>query len=208
MAALADFRANPELAIEKYDFMVDARVGFKSTKLPGLVNCEYGGPCTLTEGKTVNGVTRILVTSGGSDYFYPWVNRGVGEVKVLKQAPNGTIVVTGGMNGCSLVVTEYGPHLIFYHDADSNRLGVLKASEGVEKCRVEPRTYMGLINRGESIIMESMGDGSAYLHQLLVVKNGGKWKVFGCGIIVGQGLETPPKQSFRGSTSKYLASFE
>ncbi|HEX3485594.1 MAG TPA: hypothetical protein VHT51_11075 [Micropepsaceae bacterium] len=208
MSALDDFRNNPEVAIEKYDFMVDAREGFKATKLPGLTNCEYGGPCTLTEGKAVNGVIRLTVTSGGNDYFFPWVNRGVGEVNVPKASSNGTIVVTGGMNGCSLEVTENGPNLIFYHDADSNRLGVLKAPVGTRKCRVEPKTYMGMINMGENIISKSFGDGSAYFHQLLIVKHGGKWKVFGCGVVIGQGLTTPPKQAFRGSTSKFLASFE
>ncbi|MEZ5669062.1 MAG: hypothetical protein R3F55_16785 [Alphaproteobacteria bacterium] len=206
MSALSDFRANPDTAIEKYDFMVDAR-GFKTTKLPGVTNCEYGGPCTLTEAKPSNGVTRLAASNGGSDYLFPWVNRGVGEVNVLRAAPNGTMVVTGGMNGCSLEVRSNGPHLIFYHDADSNRLGVLKAAQGTLECRIEPRVYTPL-DLGEKIVGETIGDGSAYFHQLLAVKHGGKWKIYACGIIIGPGIEMPVKKAFRATVTKLMATID
>jgi len=206
MGALSDFRKDPESAIDRYDFMVDAREGFKTTPIPGSSRCEYGGPCAIREGKTVNGVTRLLVSNAGDDYFFPWVNRGVGEVKVPAGAANGTIITTGGMNGCALVVTKNGPHFVFYHDADSRYLGQLRAPVGTPVCTVAPKDYMGPINIGESLVRGQLGN--AYLHQLLIIKSGGKWKVFSCGIVIGPGLDTPPLRSFKATITKYICSFQ
>ncbi len=209
MSALSHFRQDPEKAIDRYDFMADAREGFRTTAIPNASRCEYGGPCTLKEGKTVNGVTRLLVSCGGTatDYFFPWVNRGVGEVRVPAGSANGTIVVTGGMNGCGLVVTKNGPHLVFYHDADNCYLGVLRAANGTTVCSVAPRDYMGPLNIGESLVGGG-ATGNAYLHQLLIIKSGGKWKVFSCGIIIGPGIDMPPLRSFRATITKYICSFD
>lgn len=206
MSTLSNFRLNPETTIQTADFVVDAR-GFKTIAIPGYKNSTYGGPCTLEEVETVNGVTRLKAKNGGSDYLFPWVNRGIGEVNVLRKSPEGTIVVTGGMNGCTLAVTENGPHLIFYHDADSCHLGVDKAATGANVCTVGPSQYIGPANKGESIVMETIGDGSAYLHQLIIIRHSGVWKVFGCGIVIGPGISMPIKRAFEGPPSKLLATF-
>jgi hypothetical protein len=208
MSVLSDFRANPEKTMEKADFMVDA-TGYPVMPLPLVTNCQYGGPCSLKEVKDSGGVTRLKVGNGGSDYFFPWVNRGVGEVKVSKGVPDGTIVVTGGMNGCSLVVTDTGTHYVFYHDADSRYLGAgpqfRKDVEGNRVCAVGPRTYDPL-----SIGYKIADDARftiAYFSQLMIVKHGGRWKVFNSGILHSGGLKTKVESTYRPTITKLLTSF-
>jgi hypothetical protein len=206
MSALDELRADPDKASEKYDFFVDFR-GFTNTAIPGEKNCQRGGACTLTQTGTTNGVTRLKMNDGGTDYAFPWVNRGVGEVRVPKLAPDGTVVVTGGMNGCALVVTDDGDHYNFYHDADSCQLGTLKAAEGNEVCKIGTKTYMPM-SMGEKIIGRTIGDGSAYLHQMLTVRHRGGWRVYSFGIIIGPGIDMNPKQTFRDSATKLMVTFD
>ncbi|MBB5017821.1 hypothetical protein HNQ59_001091 [Chitinivorax tropicus] len=204
MSVLDDMRRNPEATILGEDFFVDVR-GYK-TKADATKHCEIGGAVTLVlEGKQ-GGVNRISLKAGGTDYYFPWVNRGIGECVVPANAPNGTIVVTGGMNGCAFHVTQSGNNLIFYHDADSCKLGVLKAPVGDQLCRVEPDLYMK-IPYGETLVMEAK-DGSAYLYQMMCVKHADRWKLFYSGIIIGPGISMPVKRSFTPGVSKFLLSFD
>lgn len=71
------------------------------------------------------GATPLTVRpkKGYTDYYFPWVNDGVGWVKVPYDAPVGTIVTTDGMNGCALQVHRSGDDLYFYHDANSCSMG-------------------------------------------------------------------------------------
>lgn len=204
MTILQDLRNNPEAVGKNNDFFVDAR-GFKTTP-EGTPQCEVGGPVTLTE-KNEKNVTRLALANGGSDYFFPWVNRGVGEVSVPINSPNGTIVTTGGMNGCALQVNRHGNSLIFYHDADNNSLGRLKNAQGQQLCRVEPSLYMK-IPYGETIVNENPRAGLAYLYQLVCIRESGKWKVIYSGIILGPGINMPIQRTFTPGVSKFLASFD
>lgn len=203
MKPLDELRRNPEAAIMANDFFVDVR-GFKTTKSQD--RCEIGGACTIKAEKAKNGVTRLNISNGGSDYFFPWVNRGIGECELPLNAPEGTIAVTGGMNGCAFHATRDGAKLRFYHDADNRYLGTLKQAEGDQICRVEPSLYMK-IPYGETL-MTQMGGGCAYLYQMLVVRHAGKWKVVYSGIIIGPGIDMPVLRSFTPGPSSYLASFE
>jgi hypothetical protein len=202
--ALQELRANPEAAIQVNDFFVDVR-GFRPTA--NGVRCELGGAVTLAESaKPENGVTRLGLEAGGNDYFFPWVNRGVGEVAVPINAPNGTIVVTGGMNGCAFQANRSGTNIIFYHDADNRYLGQLKQPEGTQLCRIEPSLYQK-IPFGETL-MQSIGGGCVYLYQMICVRHSGKWKVVYSGILLGPGINMPILRSFTPGVSKFLASFE
>jgi hypothetical protein len=214
---LDDLRKNPDAEMAKSDFMLDPQ-GYRTT--PGAeARSEIGGPCTLTETGTTNGVTRLKVTNdpNGKDYYFPWVNRGVGEVNVPKDAPDGTMVVTGGMNGCGLLVTDEGSHYNFYHNADNCRLGdaegCVKPAKGNVVCSVEPKDYLGRVdaaNMGQRIVEEDPTAGKSYFHQMVMVKNEGTWKVYDSGIIMGPGKAGglgDPIQSFQQSPTKLLTSF-
>lgn len=203
---LFNFRNDPESYIKEVDFIVEARKSFKNTPLIDK-RTEYGGPCTLTAEDSENkDVFRVHVKNGGNDYYFPWVNRGVGEVKVPKDAPNGTIVTTGGMNGCALVVTEVGNHFIFYHDADSNSLSVIKEAQGQEVFRLEPKDYDPL-DTGVKLMEQNPGSGIYFTHQFMIVKHKDKWKVFTSSILLGPGINLPVIRPFAATASKYFGSF-
>lgn len=204
MTILQNLRDNPEPICKQNDFFVDVR-GFRTTP-EGTNRCEVGGAATLNLTKQ-NGVYRLAVENGGSDYFFPWVNRGVGEVSVPINQPNGTIVTTGGMNGCALQVNRSGNNLIFYHDADNRYLGDLKQPQGRQLCRIEPNQYMK-IPYGQTIVEENPRAGLSYLYQLICVRHDGKWKVTYYGIILGPGINMPINRTFTPGVSKFLASFK
>ena len=203
-SALKELRKDPEKTIAKEDFFVDC-LGFKPTVDKSNAKIELGGPVTL-KATAEAGITRISLAPKGTDYFFPWVNRGVGEVEVPVGAPDGTIVVTGGMNGCSLHVTRDDKVLRFYHDADSKYLADFKRAKGDKLCRVEPSLYMK-IPAGKTIVEENPKEGLAFLYQMLCVRHAKRWKVVYSGIIIGPGIKMPLKRSFTPGVSKLLTSF-
>lgn len=110
----------------------------------------------------------------GDIYYFPYKNRrlnaqgqnckGIGHVIVPKGEPDGTIVLSGGMNGCGLQVNKFDAgNLIFMHDQDSeaisdemsrqyfideNRFGrYLGADDLIDPpkilCRVKKKHYLG-----------------------------------------------------------------
>lgn len=101
-----------------------------------------GGLCTIVESRASEYVTDFKATAGGSDYFFPWLQRGYTWVKVPKTVHTGVVVLTGGVNGCTLIVTESAGDYYFYHDGDSNYLpeGSDKLT-GTEIARVTPEDY-------------------------------------------------------------------
>jgi len=205
MSKLELLRRNAEETIKENDFFVDTR-GCALAGNNGIVPRVQAGHSISFAESVQSGVTRLAIKPDGDDYYFPWVNRGVGHVTVPLNTPNGTVVVTGGMNGCSLQVNKYNGQLIFYHDADSCYLGNLHNPQGEKLCRVEPRLYM-LIPRGEQLVNESKGKYS-YLYQMLCVKNGGRWKIVYSGILLEGGIDMKIHQAFLPGVSKFLASFD
>lgn len=101
---------------------------------------QVGGLCELSESST-NGVNTLTATANkGTDYLYPWLQRSYSWVKVPKDVADGTIVATGGLNGCTLVVSRKGGDLYFYHDGDSKHLPD-ESIEGEEIIRIAPADY-------------------------------------------------------------------
>ncbi len=211
MMALERLRDDPEAAIQRYDYMVDAQ-GFP-LEATDNAHHEIGGRVRLI-GTMENGVTRITQNpQGGVEAFYfPWVNRGVGEVKVPLGMPDGTLVVTGGMNGCAIEVRKQDDQLIFYHDGDNQSLGEGKVVQpiGVRLCRIEPDQYMSE-NNGEKEVRKDWErniQGTSYLYQMLCVRHDKRWILVYSGIIVGPGISTPIIRSFNPGESKVLAKFD
>ena len=103
---------------------------------------QTGGLCELTETKSGSLYTLTATANKGSDYFYPWLQRSYGWVKVPSSVSDGTIVSTGGLNGCTLIVSRKGSDLYFYHDGDSKYLPKGSGSiEGDEIVRIKPDDY-------------------------------------------------------------------
>ena len=130
------------------------------------------------------------------DYFYPWLRTAVGWVKVPKGVPDGTIVMTGGVNGCTIVVSESGANLYFYHDGDSKYLKPTMVT-GNEVARVTPNDYdpnnftlnhfSGALGTAARTGVKPVGDVS-YGHFIVAVKRNNNFELYATGVMSLNGL--------------------
>ena len=212
---LAELRKKGEIAMDYCDFVVSPIGQFANDIGQGLV--KDGGPVQVSASRkqiadgNYEGVCHINVQSDdqGKDYYFPWVNRGVGFVDVPYNASEGTLVLTGGMNGCSLEVRNNNGKLTFYHDADNKYLDALLPNRpGIRVCRVEPSSYDNLDIGYKVLEKYPLMERYSYLHQLLCVKHHHKWKVLYSSLVKSQGdLEYNIKENFVAGITKFLTSF-
>lgn len=100
-----------------------------------------GGRCEITSRDVNNRLVALEATANrGTDYFFPWLQRSFTRVRVPKPVSDGTIVMTGGLNGCTLVVSEDDGAFHFYHDGDSKYLKQGDISGNVV-ARIGPNDY-------------------------------------------------------------------
>lgn len=162
-----------------------------------------GGGCTIGQSIAAPGfydLKAVASSYSASDYFFPWLRTGVGWVKVPKSAPDGTIVMTGGVNGCTIVVTEHLGHYYFYHDGDSKFL-TSSMTVGTEVARVAPKDYDPLgwgQKKFESALQDAaragvrpVGDIS-YGHFVVTVKLAGRFGIYVTGVMSLNGLTKLP----------------
>jgi hypothetical protein len=196
-------RHNPDAAMEKFAFFVDIG-GFTTAQKGG------GGAVSLKEGANQNGVTCLTIEAGGNDFYFPWVPSGVGEVIVPIKPDDGTIVVTGGMNGCTLQVNKDANHYYFYHDADGKYLGNLGPLPGKMVCHIGAASYYDDAYI-ESLYPKPTAPPSEYwapLLQMICVRSSGKWKVMCWGIKIHNGKPTGCFRPFkRGVQHSLLRTF-
>jgi hypothetical protein len=77
-----------------------------------------------------------------NDYCFPYVGNGFGWVSVPKNIPDGSLVVTDGLSGCDIIVTDHAGAYNFYHDADGKALQAYgSALIGREVVRIGPAAY-------------------------------------------------------------------
>ncbi len=138
--ALQILRVEPETAITKYGFIVDTEV---------YDHTWSGGPCKLECTMGSDSVYRLTAKSGVGDWFFPYCSMSmggeVGTCMVPFNQPDGTIVTTGGMNGCSLQVNKFKGAFFFYHDLNGNSL---KDAPGEVVCRIDYVDYAGTSGTG------------------------------------------------------------
>ena len=152
-----------------------------------------GGKCQINEEFVKPGMYHLKAKASdtGTDYFFPWLRTGVGYVKVPHAAPDGTVVLTGGVNGCSIVVSTLQNDYYFYHDGDSKCLipGMVK---GKEVARVGPDEYDPL-NQARDQFSAALGTASgagvkpagdvSYGHFVLAVKKNGQFGLYSTGVM-------------------------
>lgn len=187
--SLAELRRDPKAACERNVYLTEPGPRFPSGPV--------GGPCTIQGTDLSDGVFRLQSVPteySNSDYFYPWIQTGVGSVRVPKNVPDGTIVMTGGLNGCTLVVSQEGNHYNFYHDADSKYLTPAGIA-GVEIARVRPADYDPLdwghkaFTRKFLAVPGHQGDTS-YGHCVMAVRKDGKFGFYVTGSMIINGERT------------------
>jgi len=202
---LSKLRMDPTSAVADYGFVVAGSDSYDHTI--------EGGPCTI-ECKYLGNNIYKLTPSGrsGSDYYFPYVsqnlNGGVGQCRVPAGAADGTIVLTGAMNGCSLDVRRSGPDWLFRHDANGLAMASLPLGDprrsGDAKCRIDVGHYM--LGKWEQTIAASVGSRSTDsasvagqpLHYLISVKTRGKWLVLNSGILLIQSAKATKYERLRG----------
>jgi hypothetical protein len=179
---LLELRTNPNKAISKYGFMV------KSPEDKG----PEGGPCAIrsTLIDTKNNIYKLEIINGDRDYYYPYQNgtgadQGVGHCSVpIGACQNGTIVLTGGMNGCSLEVYKNGENFDFYHNLNDKYLD-RRNPQGTRVCHVPFKSYAGILSLGEILCAEikTTKIQATYEHTIITVLVDDKWHVLGSAII-------------------------
>jgi hypothetical protein len=201
MSVLDQVRSNPDAAFEIYDFYVDA--SRSSVVSDGRV--QTGGPCTILEECNRTLVTLKVGNLPGRDYYFPWKPSGVGIVEVPMAAPDGTIVVTGGMNGCSVEVIQRGSTLVFYHDADGCQMRNTVPVDGSPIFRRDYKEYAPHDIGYKT--MDALKATRAYLYQFVFVKTGQIWKAFVSGVMLDGSQRGRVTGSFRDAPSKMMGSF-
>jgi hypothetical protein len=178
-AAQALLRADPGTAMAKYGFVVGNAV-YTTTTIGGvcLLGCESAG----------GNIYKLTANQGQGDWLFPYINTaggGVGVCVVPAGQVDGTIVVTGGMNGCSLQVNKSGNDFYFYHDNNGNSMkGKLTPGEVV--CRVDYKDYAGPLDIGKKLVDQypmTAHVRAGYEYYCITVHHGGRWKVFVSALI-------------------------
>ncbi|MCD4727333.1 MAG: hypothetical protein K8R46_06715 [Pirellulales bacterium] len=170
---IADLRKTPKETCDKYGFLV------KNSLFKG----DDGGACIIKSTKLYKNVYQLEPTKGAGDWFFPYRQK-VGSCVVPVGEPEGTIALTGGMNGCSLHVYKHGGSFYFYHDTNGAFLANMNPA-GDRVCHVPYRSYAGPLEIGSNMAKELCKTNKYYVyfqHTLVCVKIDGRWKVFVTGI--------------------------
>lgn len=204
--ALSLLRNNPHDVCLNNGFLTESDKVLAST----------GGPCSISCSQVDDHVFRLEAKLGGSDYFFPYLPGRCGHYDVPRTTPVGTIVLTGGMNGCSLQVDRVGTSSFrFIHDAD----GKYALPGPTTICRVNYRDYAGPstsrgIGLGISFALSkvpSMGLMPYPRNTILCVKGRDSWKVYSSGIMfhyTDQGRKKTKHFPFQSSLSPCITSFD
>lgn len=152
-----------------------------------------GGRCKINEEFVKPGMYHLKAeaSAAGTDYFFPWLRTAVGYVKVPLATPDGTVVLTGGVNGCSIVVSKHQNDYYFYHDGDSKFLRP-EMVQGNEVARVGPNDYDPM-NQGMNQFSAALGAASragvkpvgdvSYGHFVFAVKASGQFGLYSTGVM-------------------------
>lgn len=190
-------RSDPDTAFDTYGF------------IPG-----HGGAlsaeCSVKITKLFDRIYKIEPDfSGRGDYFFAYGRyKAPAYVEVPVGRPDGTVVFTAPMNGCSLQVNKVKGGFHFYHDPFSTSMSGDEPGEIV--CRVEPKDY-DKIDLGSQQIAAQRGSsyGGTYGIAIVSIHHAGKWKVYSspvAGPVSNKG-QLASAYSFRASITSLMTSF-
>lgn len=218
-------RRDPVSAIQSYSYYFDAQ----SISLD--FGKDIGVPVRLYEGGVfskdlLDGIKACITVrvdniynespeegSDTPDFFFPYCNDEnlIGHVAVSETCEPGTVVFTGGMNGCALDVRydAKNSRYLFYHDKNGTHEYLIPTGEGITKvCRIEGDDYWD----ADKMLAISNIDHYPLIQFICVKRATHVWAVLSCGVFIGRhgvaGAFRPviPKDSvkacFRGYFSK------
>lgn len=145
-------KSNPEDLLSRVGIIVEQEMGDSLASLGGQREINFSKLKTTEE---TDEIYKFSLHSGIAEcYYYPYITRfedesipgkilSVGHCLVPIDAPVGTIVFTGGMNGCALQInrTQDSKYLIFMHDFNSQ-------SMNTPEQKTTLLTYMRNYNKG------------------------------------------------------------
>lgn len=204
--ALSILRNNPTHACSCIGFLTKA----------DEIRTKTGGPCTIRCAKIAENIFELDAKAGGRDYYFPYIPGGLGTCEVPRTAPVGTIVLTGGMNGCVLQVDRINSHFLFIHDANGRHI---RPNPPITVCRVDYCDYAGPptsrgIGLGISFALSKVPsmDLKPYpCNTILCVKEQDRWKVYSSGIMFHYADKKYKKNKyfpFQSSLSPCITSFD
>jgi len=206
-SVMANLRTNPDATLLNHGFLVESSV---------YTTVTIGGGCTPVCSHLSGQVYKLAVGKGAGDWFYPYINAtqgGVGVCIVPVGQAEGTLALTGGMNGCALQVNKSGNDFYFYHDSNGESLKG-KLTPGDVVCRVAYRDYAGPLEIGLNSAAKHTNASTKtyYSHSIICVRLGGKWKVYVSGVLTGYtdgffGMSRS-YSTFRPTVSPLIASFD
>ena len=137
---LTQLRTNPQTVLSSEHFFVDTR---------NLVQTPLGCTVQINE-QLKNGVFYWDIANHHStDFYFPYVQGNAGYVGIQTPIQDGTVVVTGGMNGCALEVCYLNDNYYFYHDAYGSNMHKQR-NVGTQVCRIEAGNYWNNNIAGQS----------------------------------------------------------
>ena len=208
LEALQELRGDPDKAFANCAFMVD------NSKITDNAGCNCCVEITQLIGAKHENMFLLTLRPDvkGGDYFYPYVagGGGIGSNFVPACAPKGTLVFTGGMNGCSIQVDEVGDALMFMHCQDGCNVPVEK-SLGRKVARVDYKDYAGPKGISLRMLSSSIGfniterkEGFAYYYSyhLISIKRDSEhvksslWVIYGNCILQVANLNKPKVKAY------------
>lgn len=172
--SLLDLRTKPKAVCDEYGFIV------KNT----LFREDSGGQCKLKLKKLSGKVYQLEPLEGQGDWFFPYRPE-VGYCRVPVGQPEGTIGLTGGMNGCALDVYKEGGFFTFFHDTNGCHLHKRGSPAGEHVCHVPYKSYAGPLNIGQqqaAALSKEHKTPVYFQHTLICVREDGRWKVYVTGV--------------------------
>ena len=137
---LTQLRTNPQTVLSSEHFFVDTR---------NLVQTPLGCTVQINE-QLKNGVVYgDSANNHSTDFYFPYVQGNAGYVGIQTPVQDGTVVVTGGMNGCALEVCYLNDNYYFYHDANGSNMHKQR-NVGTQVCRIEAGNYWNNNIAGQS----------------------------------------------------------
>jgi hypothetical protein len=202
----ARLRVDPDSAFAENDFVVDGTVYAGDT---------IGGPCRILCNEIGSKVFRLTAESGDGDWFFPYVwttEGGVGTCEVPAGQPDGTIIATGAMNGCTLQVNRSHGDLFFYHDTNSVSMSG-KLAPGEVAALVEPAQYAGVEDMGYSLAADysrrNSTSAAIFEHHLVTVRAGDVWKIYCSSVLRIQSSDKSLRyQSFKPKPTRLVSLFQ
>ena len=116
---------------------------------------------------------------GSPIYYFPYIRQKAGNVSIPNiNIPEGTIVATGGMNGCALEVRYYNDAYYFYHDANGVNMPLMKDGE-VQLCRITSTDYWN-----EDAAMLAVQNQSTPIVQFVCIYRHKRWHIGAFGLCI------------------------